>query len=204
MVEPGDLAGEAEDAPGHLRLAREHLGLDLVDVQLQAFGHGHVTVHHVIEDRVHHGDRTRSQIGRGLFEPVPDTAQIGYIGVTDRDHVVRPDEHVHFPVLDGLLVVEVAGRTQHDQVVVAVAVVLGTLPALHGVLHGQLMQPQAVGELGQVVLIGAVQRDPGHPAGGAQCAEGLLQAVRFVHSLARGVDHVGDDRHRSIVQAGGT
>ena len=106
-----DLAGQLVDAPGHLRVAAEDLGLDLVDVVLQAGDHGQRT-----RRRPGPGSRTGSPRGPGPAgrgcSPAGGARRTGPGDslCRTRDHEVRTDEDVQLTELDLLDVVEVAGR----------------------------------------------------------------------------------------------
>ena len=80
----------------------------------------------------------------------------------DRDDEVRADEEVDLAELDLLDGVDVARGPQHDEQGVAVALELRALVGDDRVLDGQLVQLELVGQRGQLVLVGAVQPDPGH------------------------------------------
>ena len=164
-LELGDLAGQLVDAPGHLGVAAEHLGLDLVDVVADAGDDGVVAVDHPVEDGVE--DRlgpAAQQVGLAL-QAAPHGGEVGGLAVADGDHEVGTDEHVDLAELDLLGLVEVARRAQHDEQRVAVALQLGPLVGDDGVLDGELVELELGGQRGDLVLFRPVQPDPRHPVG---------------------------------------
>lgn len=94
--------------------------------------------------------------------------------MADRDQEVRADEDVELGEVDLLLGVEVAGGAQDDEEGVAVALQLGALMGLQGVLDGEFVEVELGGQGVQFGLRRTVQADPGHPVGLlAQLPEGL-------------------------------
>lgn len=85
--------------------------------------------------------------------------------MADRDQEVRADEDVKLAELDLLRGVEVARRAQDDEEGVAVALQLGALVGLEGVLDGELVEVELGGQGVELGLGGAVQADPGHAVG---------------------------------------
>jgi len=160
-LELDHLAGQLVDAPRHLRVAAEHLGLDLVDVVLESGDHRRVTVDDLVHDRVENCFGTAPQQLGIAFDPAPDGGQVGCLGMPDRHHEVRAHEQVHLAELDLLGRVPVASRLQYYEQRVAVALELRPLVRLVGVLDGQLVQVELLGQRGQFAPVRPVQTDPG-------------------------------------------
>ncbi len=72
----------------------------------------------------------------------------------DGDAEVRPNEQVQLAELDLLDVVEIASRAQDDEQGVAVALELGPLVRLHGVLDRELVQVELRRERHQLARSG--------------------------------------------------
>ena len=123
-------------------LAAEDLGLDLVDVVLQAVRDGPVVVHDPVHDRVEDGlGPPPQQVGVAL-QPPPHLAQVRRLAVAHGDDEVRADEDVRLAELDRLGLVDVARRPEHDEERVAVALELRPLVGVERVLHRELVQPE--------------------------------------------------------------
>ena len=74
-------------------------------------------------------------------------------------------EDVHLAELDGLGLVDVAGRAQDAEQRVAVALELGALVGVDRVLDGELVEVELARDLGELLVRRAVEPDPGDPAG---------------------------------------
>ena len=145
-LELDHLARQLVDAPGHLGVAAEDLGLDLVDVVLEPGDDRRVAVDDAVEDGVQ--DRLGAeaqQLGVALHAAA-DGGQVGGLAVADGEHEVRADEDVDLAELDLLDLVEVAGGAQHHEQGVAVALQLGALVGDDRVLDGQLVQAELLGD----------------------------------------------------------
>jgi hypothetical protein len=186
-LELDDLARQLVDPPGHPGVAAEDLDLDLVDVVLQAGDHRAVPVHDLVEDRVEHRLRTADQDLRAGLHPPPDRGQVRRLAVPDGDDEVRAGEDVQLAERDLLRRVDVAGRPQHAEERVAVALQLRPLVRGDRVLHGQLVQLELGGDRGEVHRVRPVEPDPGHPIGG-----GVQRLVRL-RERRRGGDAVPVD-----------
>ena len=98
----------------------------------------------------------------------------------DRHHEVRAGEYVQLAELDLLGLVEVAGRPQHGEQGVAVALQLGALVRRDRVLHGQRVQAELRRRPPRSPSsVGPVQADPGHAAVFGQGLEGLFEVARL-------------------------
>ena len=148
-----------------VRVAAEHLGLDLVDVVLQAGHDRGVAVDDAVEDRVQDRLGTAAQQLGVVLHAVAHGGQVAGLAVSDGEHEVAADEQVDLAELDLLDVVEVAGGPQHDEERVAVAFQLGPLVGDDRVLDGELVQPELLGHGQQLRLGRPVEADPGHGVG---------------------------------------
>ena len=190
---------EAVDALGGVGLGgREHLGLHLLDVDLEARDHGRVVVHDPIGDRVQHRAGPQAeQVGVGL-QVLAHVVQGAALPVSHGDDEVRADEHQHLADLDQLVVVHVARGLQHQEQRVAVHLQLGSLVGVHGVLDRQRVKAEVLPDLVHHSWSGIVQPDP-HKALAAprrllECGLELdspAQALAGVVQAA--VDHRGAD-----------
>ena len=163
-VEGDDLAGELVDPLRHRRVAAEDLLLDLVDVVLQALEHGQVVVDDPVQHAPEHRVRAVGEQLRVVLEALADHREVRLVGVPDGDRELGPEEQVQLAELDHLDGVDVAGGAQHDEGGVAVALQLGPLVLVDGVLDGQLVQVELVGDGVDLVASGAQHADPGEAA----------------------------------------
>ena len=145
-LELDHLAGQLVDASRDLRVAAEDLGLDLVDVVLQAGDHRRVAVDDAVEDRVEHRLGPAPSSSGSSSIRLRTAARSGAWLCRTVMHEVRADEDVDLAELDLLDVVEVAGGAQHDEQGVAVALQLRPLVGDDGVLDRQLVQPELLGD----------------------------------------------------------
>lgn len=99
-LELDHFAGEFVDAAGHLGVAAEDLGLDLVDVVLDAGDDRDVAVDHGVEDRVEDGLGTEFQQLRGVLHAAAHRRQVRRRAVPDGDHEVGAHEDVQFAEID--------------------------------------------------------------------------------------------------------
>ncbi len=173
-LELDHFTGEFVDSAGDLGVAAEDLGLDLVDVDLDARHHGLVTVDHRVQYRVEHRLRAEFEQLRGLLHAPAYRRQIGGRAMAHGDHEVGADEHMQLAEVDLLGRVEIARRAQDHEQGVAVALQLGPLVRLHRVFHREWVQVELGGQGEELGLSGAGEADPRH-AGRllAQLAEGL-------------------------------
>ena len=73
-------------------------------------------------------------------------------GVPDGHHKVRSGEDVQLAELHRLGFVQVPGRPEDREEVVVVALQLGPLVRRDGILHGELVKPELLGDGGHLVL----------------------------------------------------
>jgi hypothetical protein len=185
-LERDDLPGQLVDAPRHVRVAAEDLHLDLVDVVLQAVEDGEVVVDDPVQHRVEHRHRAVREQVRVALQPVADLTELRLGGVPDGDDEVRAEEQVHLADLDDLVGVDVAGRAQHHELGAAVALQLGALVGVDGVLDRQRVQPELRRDLVDLVDARPQHADPAE--------RGCLAAVigtAALQRLDRAVDGVG-------------
>ena len=95
--------------------------------------------------------------------------------MANRHHEVLSHKHVDLAELDRLGLVDVAGRSQDDEQRPVVSLYLGPLVGLDGVLHGQRVQPELLGDRGKLLLGGLVEPDPCQPVLFAAGLVGLLE-----------------------------
>jgi hypothetical protein len=72
--------------------------------------------------------------------------------VAHGDDEVVASEHVQFAELDALLGVEVLRGPEHHEQGLAVALHLGALVGVHGILDREVVQPELGGELVELLL----------------------------------------------------
>ena len=130
---------------------------------------------------------------RTRLEAVADAGEVGRLAVTDGDHEVRAREHVDLAELDGLGLVEVPGRAQHEEEHVAVALELGSLVGLDRVLHRELVQVELRGDGGELGRVGPVEPDPRDPVAVAARRVELGQRLGGGDALSVAVDGSVDD-----------
>ena len=82
--------------------------------------------------------------------------------MADGDDEIGPEEQVHLAELDGLGLVQIAGRLQHHEGDFAVAFELGPLMAFQGVFDGEFVQPEQVRDVAHLGFGRTVEPDPGH------------------------------------------
>jgi hypothetical protein len=144
------------------------------------------------------------QIGIAL-EALAHGSEIGLLGVPDGDHEGRPQEQVDLADRDDLDLVDVAGRAQHDELDVAVALHLGALVGVDRVLDRERVQLELGGDRVDLGLRRVEQPDPAEVVAirgraVAQRLEGLVERFRHGGALAVDVDRVVDHRHPSYLQ----
>ena len=84
--------------------------------------------------------------------------------MTDGDDEIWSDEDVQLGELHRLRPVQVASRAQHHEEGIAVALQLRALMGEDGILDRELVQPELLGDAGELILVGPVETDPCHPA----------------------------------------
>ncbi len=205
--------------PAGIRAARcalaaargEHLDLDLVDVVLHRVGDRDVPVDDVVGDGVQH---RRGALGQQLgvvLEAVPEGAQGALSAVPDGDEEVPSGEAHDLAGLDDLavgvelVVLDVVDGLEDREQRVVVALQLGPLVGLDGVLHGQRVQPELAGDTGEFGLGGLVQADPHEAPVAAHQAHRLVRGQRGLglDAAAVPVDGAVDDGRGRRGAAGG-
>lgn len=173
---------------------REHRGLQLLQVGLQLARHVHVVVDHRVRDRVQHRRRSVPQHLRLLLKTVPYGRQWGlhavpdghYEGVAHEDHDLAGGDHVAVRL--------VAHRFEDHEQRVVVDLQLGALMRGQGVLDGQRVQGELLGDAVELLLRGLVEADPDE---GVADATAVVEAVGEVAGPLRpasvAVDGVVDD-----------
>jgi hypothetical protein len=114
--------------------------------------------------------------------------------VTNGDDEVPAEEEGDLADVDHLVVVDVADGFQHREALVAVALDLGALVRVHGVLHRQRRQVEDRREPVDVGRRGSVQPDPDEPAGGLRLLQGLRHVVHDLRRRPGAVQLAGHDR----------
>lgn len=110
------------------------------------------------------------------------------------EHEVAADEDMQLPEIDLFGVVEVARGAQDDEEGAAVALQLGALVGLQGVLDGEGVEVEFRRQGEQFVAAGAVQADPGEGAGGgALLPERLGERVMGADPVSVAVENGVDD-----------
>ena len=107
-----------------------------------------------------HRGRPVAQDGGLLLEVHARGVQLGALPVPDADHEVPADEEVDLAGLDGVLLVDVPEGLEHEEDAVVVALELGPLVRVQGVLDGQRVQREDRRHVGQLALDRLVQTDP--------------------------------------------
>ena len=105
-----------------------------------------VAVDDAVEDGVQHRLGAAAEQVRVALHAAAHGGEVGRLAVADGDDEVGADEDVDLAELDLLDVVEVARRAQDHEERVAVALELGPLVGDDGVLDGQLVQAELVGD----------------------------------------------------------
>ncbi len=145
---------------------REHVRLDLVDVLLHRVRDGQVVVHHVVRDRVQHRGRALGQLAGVGLQLLAQRAQRAVPAVPHRDHEVLADEDHDLAGVHHLaggcefLVLDVADRFEHREERLAIVLHLGALVGLDGVLHGQGVQVEELGDARELLVGRLVQAEP--------------------------------------------
>ena len=121
---------------------------------------GRVVVDHAIHDRVqdrHAAAPQQVRPGLQLARTSPRSGASLWRTVITKP---RAGEDVHLAELDGLRLVDVAGRAQHAEQRVAVALELGPLMCVDRVLDRELVQGELARDLGELLAARAVEPDP--------------------------------------------
>ena len=146
-VEVADLAAQEVDPLGRCGRAREHGLLDLLDVPLEAFDHRRVVVDDLVEDRPEHRVGTGSQEILVLLEAQAGRVELAGHSLPHRDHEARAEEDGDLAELDLLALVDVVRGAQDDEPHVVVALELRSQMERLRVLHGELVEAEALANL---------------------------------------------------------
>ena len=170
--------------------------LHLVDVHLERLADLLVLVDHPVADGVEHRHRTVLEHLGPVLEVAARGGEVDALAVAHRDDEVPADEHVDLAGLDRVLLVDVPERLEHEEERVVVALELGTLVGVAGVLDGERVQAERARD--EVELVGArvVDADPLEVARVARhprAAQALVGVRAQRHPLAPVVEGVVDD-----------
>jgi hypothetical protein len=202
-VELDRLPLEEVDALRLVGLALEDTDLGFLDVAGQPLDHGLVVVDDLVEHGPDDGYGARIQELRTSLEALPSGAQHAGLAVTHRDRVPRPGKDVNLAEIDLLAVVVVARGTQDYEVVVLVALDLGPLVGLPGVLDRELVHREVRSDLVHLLLSRVVDAEPDEAVavGGAGSRLGHGHP-RLVLAGATLVMRAVDDHRRTLRQHG--
>ena len=179
------LALEPVHALGGVRaLAREQLGLNLVDVGLEAVDGQDVVVHHAVEDRVQHGAGSAAQPRLVVLEVLAHLLERAALAVANGDHEVVAEEHQQLAEIDHLLRIHVARGLQDEKNHVPVDLELRPLVRIDGVLHGQRVQVELAFQRVELLRRRLVQPDPDEVAVLPALPVGVLELHRAVAAPA--------------------
>src|ERR687897_2512715 len=141
-LELDHLARELVDPARHAGITSEDLGLYLLDIVLEAVDYGSVvvndTVHYGVQDRL---GSTAQVLWIGL-QLLAYPAQVRRLSMTHAHYEVFSHKEVDFAELDPLLLVQVAGRLEHDEERIPVALQLGPLVGVSRILDRQPVQAE--------------------------------------------------------------
>jgi hypothetical protein len=139
------------------------------------------TVGQRVHDRVDHPvDQLAAAAVRALVEAVPDPLELDGRHPADRQYAAGDDVDVDLdrarrPVLDG-------EAEEDEQQLVVVPVELRALAELETVLDGQFVQPEHLGDAGELLLPGVPEVEPDRLVAGPQVGERLeVDGVEGLH-----------------------
>src|ERR671910_2607941 len=195
-LELDHLARELVDPARHVGITPEDLGLYLFDIVLEAVDYGPV----VINDTVHDGvqDRlgsTAQVLGVG-FQLLAYPAQVRRLAVAHAHYEVFSHKEVDFAELDPLLLVQVAGRLEHDKERIPVALQLVPLVGVRRILDRQPVQAELPGDGRELLYRRLVEAAPCNPAPVSDCLIGLLEGYRLGGGGGVPVDGIFPDHNR--------
>src|SRR5918998_2762000 len=197
-LELDHLARELIDPARHVGITPEDLGLYLFDIVLEAVDYGPVVINDTIHDGVQ--DRlgsTAKVLGVGL-QLLAYPAQVRRLAVAHAHYEVFSHKEVDFAELDPLLLVQVAGRLEHEEERLPVALQLGPLVGLRRVLDCQPVQAKLPGDGRELLFRRPVEADPCYPALVSDGLVSLLEGDRLGDAVAVHVDGVVHDHSRII------
>src|SRR5215216_8073559 len=197
-LELDHLARELVDPARHAGIAPEDLGLYLLDIVFETIDYGSVvvydTVHYGVQDRLW---STAQVLGVGL-QLLAYPAQVRRLPVAHAHYEVFSHKEVDFAELDPLLLVQVAGRLEHDKERIPVALQLGPLVGVRRILDRQPVQAELLGDGGEFLFGRLVEPDPRHTAPVSDGLIGLFEGDRLGRTVAVHVDGVVHDHYRII------
>src|SRR5215211_8031364 len=198
-LELDHLARELVDPARHVGITPEDLALYLLDIVLEPVDYGSVivydTVHYGVQDRL--GSMTQV-LGVGL-QLLAYSAKVRRLSVAHAHHEVFSHKEVDFAELDSLLLVQVAGRLEHDKEHIPIALQLGPLVGVRRILDRQPVQAELLGDGRELLFRRLVEPDPRHPAPVSDGLIGLFEGGRLGGTVAVHVDGVVHD-HSSIIR----
>jgi hypothetical protein len=162
-------------------------------VRVHTGDYGHIVVDDPVHDRVQDRHRPTTKQVRAGFKRATHRGEIGRLAVADRDHEMRPCEDVHFPELDGLGLVDVPSRPQHAEQRVPVTFELRSLVSVYGVLDGQLVKPELLGNSREFLLGRPIQANPCDPATRPARLVHIGEVARLGRTAAVAIDGPIDD-----------
>jgi hypothetical protein len=131
------LALELVDALGGVPTIRcKHVGLDLLDVVVEARHHRQVVIHHPVDDRVQHRAGPAAQQVLALLHPRAHVADVRVRAVAHGDDEPVPREEHDLADLHRLGLLDVARGLQHHEHRALVDLELRPLVRLDRVLDG--------------------------------------------------------------------
>src|SRR5215218_3402682 len=198
-LELDHLARELVDPARHAGISPEDLGLYLLDIVLETVDYGSVVVH----DTVHYGVQyrlwsTAQVLGVGL-QLLAYSAQVRRLSVAHAHHEVFSHKEVDFAELHSLLLIQVAGRFEHDEECLPVALQLGPLVGISCILDSQPVQAELPGDGRELLFRRLVEADPRHTTPVSDGLIGLLEGDRLGGTVSVHVDGIVHD-HRCIIR----
>src|SRR5918994_3110801 len=197
-LELDHLARELVDPARHVGITPEDLGLYLFDIVLEAVDYGPVvindTVHDCVQDRL---GSTAQVLGVGL-QLFAYPAQVRRLAVAHAHYEVPSHKKVDFAELDPLLLIQVAGRFEHDKERIPVALQFGLLVGVRRILDRQTVQAELPGDGREFLYRRLVEADPCNPALVSDGLIGLLEGYRLGGTVAVHVDGIIHDHSRII------
>ena len=145
---------------GFATQAREHLGLDRVDLECEALDHLAVVVDDAVGDGVEHRARPDAQEVRVRLEIEPYVVQRAALAMADGDDETRAREDHDLADLHRLGAVDVARRLEHEEQRVAEYLELRPLVGVDGVLDRQRMELEALAHRLDDLGAGVMETDP--------------------------------------------
>jgi hypothetical protein len=198
-LELDHLARELVDPARHAGITSEDLGLYLLDIVLEAVDYGSV----VVNDTVHYGVQDRlgstAQVLWVGLQLLAYPAQIRRLSMAHAHYEVFSHKEVDFAELDPLLLVQVAGRLEHDEERIPVALQLGPLVGVSRILDCQPVQAELPCHGRELLFRRLVEAYPRYTASVSDGLIGLFEGGRLCGTVAVHVDGVVH-YHGSIIR----